>query len=601
MTAPPRWQLGLGLIALVALHVTTRVRHAAEVFGSSEQQPLLAATDSFCHAHRTQILFEQFPKWVFHDRFMFHPTGTILEWPLGYDWTAAAVLRVFSTSWDTAVWWLPFTSVAISVLALLVFLAVAGERVSAPTSLLLAGCFSLNPAFARTSTLAELDHHVVETLCVTSLMWLPSLLGLASRAPAMAFGVALAWMIWNSTLLAFVVFAFFSAWALAVLLHPKRVTLPRHLAAFAIALLLPLLTLCFVEAHARADYLAFSTLSLLHFALVALSLLMLAVAPRLSWKQAAGSALVALSITAAVVPDFFGWIAGFVAVTDPMIANINEARPLFTDLHGFTWTYAHWFFGPTYVLFPVALISLWRTDRNDERGGQWVVILLFTAGVFLLSLSQKRFAHLFAPGLVLVVGVWATRLWRPKLALCVVTLMFVEPAAAFFSETRFAVSDGSRTSIRVAHVLRDAAGGRDDLGVSAPPNFGSAINYAAGLPVVTSAFFYPKYMQADLTLRSFEATADLLAHLRQQRLGFLVVVDDVRYRTMLLKSLGHQEEAAQAATWERAPCAGPLLRYAYDRIACGIETPPELSLLSHERVSNDPRRLWRELRAFQLR
>jgi hypothetical protein len=187
---------------------------------------------------------------------------------------------------------------------------------------------------------------------------------------------------------------------------------------------------------------------------------------------------------------------------------------------------------------------------------------------------------------------------RPRLWMSVLVLLLLEPVVLLFPQTSQAIPEGARTCMILAKLLRGVAHGDTSLGVSAPPNFGSAINYAAGLPSVTNAFFYPKYLQSDLRIREFTSTADLIGHLRRMRIGYLIAVDDARYRTMLLRMVGRHEDAGMAKLAEQAPCQGELLRFAFYRLACAVEMPAELKLLLRRQTSAIPKRLFRRLALF---
>jgi hypothetical protein len=591
-----RWGVWL---AVLALHVAIRLRPAAVVFGADERRPLLAGADSFYHAHRTRLLFESAPRLVHHDPYMFYPEGAIAQWSLGFDHLSASVLRLLTPSWEVAVWWLPFATPLLSLMALGCFALLVEHELGERVAPWWTGGLALNLAFVRVSSLAEYDHHVVETLCVILLLAVPRVLASGTRALRGALGLLLAWSIWNSTLLAFVVALYFvlHALALQLALVPRQ----RLCGIFVACLLLPLLGFVSLEAGARHEFLSVATLSLVHFALVALSLLGLALAPLLSPRRFWALALLGTLLVPLLSPEATRFVIGYIAGSDAVLGHVNETRPLFADADGFTLLHAHAFFGPALVLLPWAL---WRIARSPRLGSA-ALQAVFTAVLVVLALYQKRFAHLAVPGVVLVLGLaaahgaWVARARRGWLV--AVCLLLLEPAVAFYPETAHAVPDSARLSMRIARVLRTASADRPWRGVSSPPNFGSAINYAADLPSVTNAFFYPAYLRGDLTLRQLETMPALLQHMRDQKLGYLVVVDDARYRTMLLRALGQPQAATQAALWERTPCTGGLLRYAWDRLACGLERPPELEPLYHTEPSTSAKRLWRKLTVYRLR
>lgn len=586
------------MLSVVALHVAIRMRPAFSVFQGDEHRPLLASTDSFYHAHRAHLLFESAPNLVFHDRYMFYPEGAIAQWSLGLDYLTATVLRLLTPFWEKAVWWLPFVTPLISLVALLVFYALAREYFSEVLSIAVTACFALNLAFVRVSTPAEYDHHVVETLCVALLLLLPTRLTAShSSNLAATLGAALAWTVWTSTLLVFVVAAFFFIYLIFVRLGsmPK----PTHLGACAIGCLAPLSVLVIIESSARGEYFSVITLSLFHLTLVALSLLGLALATRFSGARLwmAAGALMLLGV--ALLPSATRWAIGFLLGSDSVLGHVNETRPLFMDGNRFSLRHAHAFLGPGIVLFPWAVWQLWKRSHRPNDTVRFLAF--FVTLLVVLALAQKRLVHLCVPGFVFVLCLSAALTVRSRPWVALVIVLLLEPAVVFFPETAQAIPDSARISMHVAKVLREAAHGDASLGVSAPPGFGSAINYAADLPSVTNAFFYPKYLRADLTLREIESTAAMIGYLRGQRIGYLVTVDDPRYLSMLLGMLAPADKAAKGQVWERTPCSGELMRYAYYRVACGVEAPSELEPLFQTQTSADPKRLWRRLSVFRLR
>lgn len=587
------------LLTLLAAHLVVRLLSVPDVW-SDAREPLFASSDSFYHAHRIQQQFEGFPVPVFRDRMMFYPEGAIPHWPLGFEWSAAAVLRGLTSEWSTALWWLPWVSVLLSVVTLVCFVALAWALMPPLPALLTATGFALNLAFVRVSTPAELDHHVVESLCIVCLLALPLVLSRRRQpAVALALGAGLGWTIWNTTLLAFPVGGFFVLWMIALQRADRH---PPPLLPLAAGLLPTLCLAAAAEAGARGAPLSLTTLSWLHAGIVGGGLGVLALSRRFSALRL-WTALGVGALTVGVLAlGKLSWLASFLGGGDPIIANLNEARPLLLGPTGFTLTSAHALFGPAYLLAPLAIGALGVDALGNRRTAKPTLgsIVLMAACLLLLSLLQKRFAHLFAPAYVLSLGLWASRLPRPRLVWPVLLLLLLEPLPAFWFELAHPIPMQPRLYVQVAHAVADAARGRPERGVSTPPNLGSVINYAAGLPSVTNGFMYPDYLREDLKLRRFESSEALIAHLRSRRIGYLVTADDARYLTMLLRMVGDDTGAAQAASIERQPCQGPWLRLAYYRIACDRERPTALQPLLRVQRSDDPGLLWRKVSAFRI-
>jgi hypothetical protein len=562
--------LGAAVALLLAFHLFLRLRGAETFRRSDVDQPLFASADSYYHAHRVRLLHRAFPRLVYHDRFMFHPQGATAEWPMGFAYPLAAVLKTLGP-WPRAVWALPYVTPTLSVVAWALFLWLAASVMGWPLGALATLCLSAALPFLQQSSIGVLDHHVNEVTAVVLLLCLPLLLAAsAPRACGPLAGLALGALLWSSTLLALPIAAFLAIWLVAQRggYEPR----PARLWTFAGAFAVSAGAAALVEAAHRNAYFSPVTLSFAHVGACLAPLLGMALPTRVRPRALLiGLALLAL----AAVPllyrsNAFRWMAGFLlGGGDAVLANVSEARSLIVTRDGLGFEFIHAFFGLLYLAFPVVFLML----RRRDGGKLGPAILWFSLLLFLLSFSQKKLAHLFTPAYVLtvvsLVSSWSVRARVPAAAAAAVLLL--EPLAANWAPP--GMSPSTRQGVEVAAVLRTHQLD-DHLGVAAPPNMGSVINYVAGLPTVTNAFFYRRYLEFDLQLRSFEDDGALLDFLRKHRIGALVATDDVRYRTMLLHLVGRDDLAARSSRLDHQPCAPAQLRFALDRLACQEATQP---------------------------
>jgi asparagine N-glycosylation enzyme membrane subunit Stt3 len=559
-----------GVATALALHLGLCLLPARAILASAADVPRFGSSDGFYHAHRIRLLFEAFPAAVFKDPSLAFPDGAIVEWPLGFDWACAATLRalgaVSGSAWGELVWYLPFLPLAFSVAAVLVFRWLASRHLGTGGAALATVAFAANLAFVGQSLLGQLDHHVAEALGVTLLLALPDVVSArGSRAASAASGVALAWLAWCSTLFAWLIGLVAFCWLLARALEREGPPLP-HL-PWAITTLLGLaLPPVLFESGARSAWFSVSTLSVLQWCAMAVPLLLLPRARKLSPRLLLGAAVLGLAAAWIAAPEAARWAMDLLTGRDRFLSNVVEARPLFTDRDGPSIRPALLAFGAAYFTVPVLLWASRRFRTLDAVRWAAAVVL------FVLSLSQKRFSHLFAPAYVLLVfsAVLALPLRFRSWAQALATVLLLVPAATYATALARYPSESTDVAWEITAELERRA--RPGQAVAAPPNYGNAILFRTRLPIVTNTFFYPRYLRRDLELRSFEREDELRAYLRHRGLVWLVAADDVRYRHMLLELLHRDREAGRVAPLRERPCDPALLRWAVDRLAC-LDTP----------------------------
>lgn len=582
-------------------------------------RPWLAGSDAYAHAHRIRRLVELFPEPVLRDPFLFHPEGTLNEWPLGFDWPIALGLRLVTAlgvPLDDALLLLPFVPVLLALATVLAFHRLARRWLDVWPAGLATLAFGANAAYLHVSRPGALDHHVVEPLGVLLLLGLPGALRARRPAPALALGLAA--LAWTSTLFALLLAGTLALLALVALLE-NRPAEP-GVASFARWHLPALLVPCAFEAAVRGAPFAFATLSLLPWLGAAGALgfrLLIGRVPRRGLLAAA----VALPALALALPGGFSFAAGVLRGTNPFLQRVGEAQALFLGPDGPTLRVAHATFGLAYALFPVAFLALRR--RLAVPGAVPAATLGLGLVLFLVAFAQQRFAVLFVPALVLLtlaafvpkarVATSGAPARRRAVVLALLALVLLEPAR-FSLRDADPVSPAMRRAVAVAVAVR-AEELPPGLGVAAPPNMGSALNFVADVPAVTSTFFYPRYLVRDYTLRFHERTEDLLAELRAQRIGLLVAADDGRYGALLLEAFGTQAEPRDAgaspsfrpqvdrerfALLALEPCNALLRRFAYWRLACDPAPRPGLTRVKELRFGVDARQWVRQVALYRV-
>jgi len=430
----------LGVLALLSGHLFVRAWNWKRFILENFEKPLFVGSDSYYHAHRISRIYETFPKIEFHDSFMAYPSGTIAQWPFGYDYFTAAILsigRMFGLHWSDKMWALPFVNVAFSIVTVALFYKLISYYLIPVSAWFFTMCFSVCIAFIGVSSVGLLDHHGHETIGVILLMLTPRLVSKnGSNTSTIAVSIALAVMIWCTTLMAYLASAFFVIW-LFVEICAKVPRVPHHLKTLLISLGSSLFAVCVIESFSRGLFISTNTLSLLHFFTVIAPIFGMLLLERLKPAVIVSSVFALGIILVVSMPSAAAWIISFVLGNNSFIGNVSESKPIFMTKTGPTFLYIHAYFGIVYLLFPVMFLMVRRTVKLRE-----VItspVLWFSLFLFLLSFSQKRFAHLFSPGLVFVTGIWASsvaRRFTSKRYLhaaitCLAVVLLIEPIIYF--------------------------------------------------------------------------------------------------------------------------------------------------------------------------
>lgn len=567
--------------------------------------PLFSGSDSFAHAHRVRSILERPGESVVFDRHFDHPHGTALDWPVGFDYLVAGALLLparLAGGFSAVARALPFAQVALAIVTVLVFFFTARRKLGLWPGFAAAVCLAASGAFRTVSAVGGLDHHGLEVLATVLLLGLPwALEPAAPTRRAALYGLALAACAWGSTISGYLlviylglIFAFDAPATLSIGVRQAR--------AFAGSLLLSLCAAAIYEARARGGWLDVATLSLVQPGLVVLGMLLVALRRRGRGRLAVLVAVLVACAACVLAWQPIAWVLGFLGSFGSIFPHLREMQPLFMTPAGPSLSLVHSQFGLLYLVSPLVFLLL----RRGGPGPTFALGLWLYLALFLLSFAQQRFTHLFAAAFVWGAFFFAARLGQPTRRRSVAALVFV---SALLLEP-FLVPGGAppvggpspatKQTVEVARLIQRAdPGGRG--AVHAPPNMGNALVWLTRRPVVTNTFFYPRRFVFDRQVREAGDTTELVALLRERGIAFFVAADDARFRFMLHELFGDDAAARRWSKLQYQPCHPELLRFAYDRLACGVEESPSLELVGSLRFPGDERALLRRARVFRVR
>lgn len=384
----------------------------------------LQDNDPWYHLRLLEHQIPNFPHRLGHDPFLVHPGGSGV--PVGpfFDLSLAAVLRLFAgaspaqhTIETAAAYYPPILAVLVCIVTFfagaVIFNRWAGLIAAAMIAVI------PGPFFIR-SSLGFYDHHVMEVLLSTMLMFL---LALALRAPTvpkpspsrviiitLAAGLALGcylitWIGGSFLLLILIVWCVVQhgrdhlagrnimrlacimgptfAMALAIVLPYRNVSMARLqiiglVAGFGLVIVLAALSALFVRKNIRRRYYPLTIGAL---------------------------AIGAIIVTRLVSPEFFMRIVSEFGrfAPDKTVSTITEARPIIFNLHGFTLKPLWEMFTTTFPIALFVMIALtWRFIRGQDARRN--LLLVWSAIVLLAMFGQSRFAYYAAPIVALLVG-----------------------------------------------------------------------------------------------------------------------------------------------------------------------------------------------------
>ena len=69
--------------------------------------------------------------------------------------------------------------------------------------------------------------------------------------------------------------------------------------------------------------------------------------------------------------------------------------------------------------------------------------------------------------------------------------------------------------------------------MAAHPNLGNALTYLTGIPTTDNSFFHRPVLERDVERRAFKDQKDLVAKLREQKVKYVLIADDLLYHKFL--------------------------------------------------------------------
>ncbi len=382
----------------------------------------LYGTDPFYHARRIWLTALEFPRLAEFDWYVNFPTGAYIQWPPGFDYVLAALVRLFAGSSPTLYEASVVSIIATPMVAALTIplVAWAGTRWFGPRAGML-GAFMVvvHPVFLNISRVGRVDHHVLEGFFLLLIFALfERALSSGRKSAAMAAGASLALsylFIPVSNLFPVLLFGFVGIMGMHAMVRPGadraflRTSALVFMAGGAIAL-----PLSFTSHFARAGSFAVSPLSLFQPSLtMALGGLSAALWAVLAWwhREARSRRAFVLFVLAAVAlisaaiaftPLKQGMM--FFMKTDPIAATVIETQSVFSIGLSKYFSYNSYAILLSPVVLAWVLLYARRWAEKRVTIAPWLYAYLLVA-TLVLALQQVRLTLLFVS--VLVVGLGA--------------------------------------------------------------------------------------------------------------------------------------------------------------------------------------------------
>jgi dolichyl-diphosphooligosaccharide--protein glycosyltransferase len=496
--------LAVGGIAIAGLLL--RLANFSSVF-PGDGRVIFSGQDPYYHMRRIFMILWEYPAVPSWDGLMNFPHGATIIWPPLFDFVVATTCLAFGfgpqdvPGVETVS---AFVVPVIGALSVIVLYPLAKSLLGRTEAMLAAAILAASPAHIWYSRLGFVDHHAAATLVQVAmiLVFVRALSSDTVRGRVWAGGgalvVAAGLLTWNG-FIAYVAVAGGSL--LIIALAGERDEAPvladliwlAHLGAA--VLILPF----------AAPLFSSVVLSWFHVgALAAIGLLGAALrlyhSRRFRYLGLAiplllGAAAVTFALTrGAVVAEGLGWMLR----SDPFISRVNESLPMINIFRNdagslrFTVPMSLTLF---YLLFPVMWIAfLARQWKHRSVESAKLILLMWSAGLFVLALMQRRFMEGFAPALAVMTAWSLMELYRRlrfrPAALSVVILVLVS-YAPWYAGWRAGKNEAAVEYDRVLY--ETLAGFRTEVleeggGAINPWPLGHKILYITGLPVVANNF-----------------------------------------------------------------------------------------------------------------
>lgn len=526
---------------------------------------IFSGQDPYYHMRRVFMILREYPAVPSWDGMMNFPHGATIIWPPLFDFVVATICLAFGFGPQEVRGVETVSAFVVPVIGALTVIALyplAKSLLGRTEAVLAAALLATAPAHVWYSRLGFVDHHAAATLVQVAMILVfvralsSDVAGSRVWAGVSALVMAAGLLTWNG----FIAYVAIAGGSLLIIgLAGERKQAPTladliwlaHLGAA--ALILPFAEPLFSSV----------VLSLFHVGTLATigllgAALRLYHSRRLRYLGLAiplflGAAAVTFALTnGAVITEGLGWMLR----SDPFISRVNESLPMiniFRDDAGslrFTVPTSLTIFNLLFPVMWVALLArLWKSRSAD---GARMTLLMWSAGLFVLALMQRRFMEGFAPALALLTAWSLVALYRRlrfRLAAVVVLLLAVVCYAPWYAGWRAGKNEAEVEYDRV--VYETLAGFRTDVleeggGAINPWPLGHKILYITGLPVVANNFgshigedSYRDWSEFLLAQDEAEAAAVM----ERRGLRYAVVDYDLESAKAAMAALGLREDS----------------------------------------------------------
>jgi len=421
--------LCLLLVALCALGFLLRTTNAATVFVGDAV--VFAENDPYYHLRRVFQILADYPRVPGFDPWIDHPNGAPVVFAPLFDLAVATLAKLagLGPSDRVAVETLAaFVPPVLGALTCLPVFWLALQATSPGAAALAALLVTLVPAHIWYSRLGFVDHHVAVTLVQVALLALVlraldvgRTAAARSSRPVRLFCAVLAtlalaagMLLWNGYLLLVAVLDACLVVLFLVAGAPRRRTLARLACAMHLGAALLVLPVVVGIVRETGAALSAVTLSYLHVVLLAAFGCLSGLAAWVSGRHWPLRRLVVLFVAAAalvgaallVERDVVAGVLSWLRAADPFMGAVQESVSIvFTsdkrlDLEGPQIWMSRFFF-----LAPLLLAWLaYRVVRGRGRDEGRLVVLVWAALLFFLTLRQRRFGEVAAPALAVLVA-----------------------------------------------------------------------------------------------------------------------------------------------------------------------------------------------------
>jgi len=559
----PFLRAAIFFLILVAA-VVVRVSNYEEVFKPFSGHLNFLDPDSYYQLRRLAHFVTHFPEVMRFDVLLDWPNGSKVDWLPGLPWLLGIPLKLFGVSgYDSLETSISFLMIALGVLhILLVYFLI--RRVIPDRRFWLFGLFlgAVLPSMVRYSCLGQVDHHIFES--ILPLGGLYFILRWFDRPKNIFWGIALAGVlalgVWTSAILLFLALwvPVFVAFAAPLNFGGRNFLVP-------FALCLSLCGLAVWDVGQTPLFSAFQTYLLILASFGGAGLIWLGrTSPRKLIFKGLGISFVLLFISAFFIPQI--QIGNMILVakaylfpSSDVLTSVLEAQPLFGKWSVADFQFVHGNYG--YLFIPVTLFCL-GSSFIKTMPRLMRMTMLYAIPFFILALIQKRLGTFLAPFVVIGISIFAWQVSKIladkgiELAGAISTLILALSFSPAF-QNGFALSIVNMHAVDLPieklfverlNIDKEEAWNRlvgksaVDYGIVAHPNLGHALTYISGIPTTDNSFFHPETLRKDLERRDIKETKDLVKNLRDQKIRYVLVADDLLYHQFLWRLFRKDKE-----------------------------------------------------------